>query len=87
LEKVQQNAPILKSQLSVSKFYQGLGIKGWFWLHNWLFDKTKIMPSEVCIRQYCMGEFAAKTTVIVYGNKIYVCIKSSKISGSCNSGF
>jgi len=24
-----------------------------------------------------MGEFEAKTTVNVYGNKIYVCIKSS----------
>jgi len=34
-----------------------------------------------------MGEFDAKTTVNVYGNKIYVCIKSSKISGSCNSVF
>jgi len=33
-----------------------------------------------------MGEFEAKT-VNVYGNKIYVCIKSSKIPGSCNSGF
>jgi len=33
-----------------------------------------------------MGESEAKTTVNVYGNKIYVCIKSSKISGSCNSG-
>jgi len=29
-----------------------------------------------------MGEFEAKTTVNVYGNTIYVCIKSSKISGS-----
>jgi len=34
-----------------------------------------------------MGEFEAKTTVNVYGNKIYFCIKSSKISWSCNSGF
>jgi len=33
-----------------------------------------------------MGEFEAKTTVSVYGNKIYICIKSSKMS-SCNSGF
>jgi len=46
------------------------------------------MPSEVCIRQYCMGEFEAKTSSVnVNGYKIYVCIKSSKISGSCNSGF
>jgi len=45
------------------------------------------MPSEVCIRQYYMCEFEAKTTVNVHGNKIYVYIKSSKISGSCNSGF
>jgi len=34
-----------------------------------------------------MGEFEAKTTVSVYRNKIYVCIESSKISESCNSGF
>jgi len=34
-----------------------------------------------------MGYFEAKTTVSVYGNKVYVCIKSSKISGPCNSGF
>jgi len=34
-----------------------------------------------------MGEFKAKTTVNVYGNKIYGCIKSTKISRSCNSGF
>jgi len=33
------------------------------------------MPSEVCIRQSCMGEFEAKTTVNMYGHKIYVCIK------------
>jgi len=26
-----------------------------------------------------MGEFEAKTTVNVYGNKIYVCIKSSNL--------
>jgi len=45
------------------------------------------MPSEIYIRQYCMGESEAKTTVNMHGNKIYVCIKSSKISGSCNSGF
>jgi len=44
------------------------------------------MPSEIRIRQ-CMGEFEEKTTVNVYGNKIYVCIKSSKISRSCNTGF
>jgi len=44
------------------------------------------MPSEVCIRQ-CMGAFEAKTTVNVYGNKTYVCINSSKFSGSCNSSF
>jgi len=36
------------------------------------------MPPEVCIRQYCMGEFEAKKTVNVYGNRICVCIKSSK---------
>jgi len=34
-----------------------------------------------------MSESEAKKTINVYGNKIYVCIKSSKISGSCNSGF
>jgi len=34
-----------------------------------------------------MSKFEAKKTVSVYGNKIYVCIKSSKISGSCNSVF
>jgi len=34
-----------------------------------------------------MGEFEAKTTVNVYGNKFYACIKSSKIPGSCNSSF
>jgi len=34
-----------------------------------------------------MGECKAKTTVNVYGNKIYVGIKPSKIPGSCNSGF
>jgi len=34
-----------------------------------------------------MGKFESKTTVSVYGNKFYVSIKSSKISGSCNSGF
>jgi len=35
-----------------------------------------------CIRQWCMGEFEVKTTVNVYRNKIYVCIKSSKIPDS-----
>jgi len=34
-----------------------------------------------------MGEFELKINVNVYGNKIYVCIESSKISVSCNSGF
>ena len=34
-----------------------------------------------------MGEFEVKTTVNVYRNKIYVCIKSSKIPESCNSGY
>jgi len=34
-----------------------------------------------------MGEFEGKTTGNVYGNKIYVCIKLSTISESCNSGF
>jgi len=34
-----------------------------------------------------MGQFEAKTTVNVCGKKTYVCMKSSKISGSCNSGF
>jgi len=34
-----------------------------------------------------MGEFEAKTTVNMYRNNIYVCIKSSKIPGSRNSGF
>jgi len=33
-----------------------------------------------------LGEFEAKTTVNVYGNKVYVCIKWSKIFESCNSG-
>jgi len=34
-----------------------------------------------------MGEFEAKTTVNVYGNKIYVGIKSSKISGHATLAF